>query len=284
MISHFEDIEGVHDIDEFVGDMRKSNTTAHIKTSFAIHLEVAAGVVTVRSKPRMMACVAWSEPSVLYDANATTAKTPSPEMTPSTCSWKKWPRLPFVMETLNKFYSGQHTHPVCIGPNAKREMLGFLRSKYVTLQPPTPPKWINWNFRTMMSQESTLPNDTSAEVELSDSSEDSEESEEDTWAPFGCKPKRVRRVVTSDDSEDETVDHIAGKARLSHLIGRTVAKAFNGGVVFRGEVVKVVWVDSAQAHMLSVRYSDGDMEDMTASEVLEHATSSDGATSSDDEL
>ena len=72
------------------------------------------------------------------------------------------------------------------------------------------------------------------------------------------------------DSKDETIDDVAGKAKLAYLVGRTVAKAFSGGIIFRGEIVRADWVESTQSHMLSVRYTDGDTEHMTEEEVLEH--------------
>ena len=148
-------------------------------------------------------------------------------------------------------------------------MLGFFKTKLGPPTRPSPPQWIDWS-RDGCSQETTQPTNN-ADDDKSDSSESAEDADDsDDWAPFGPAHKRtrVRREVT--DSEDETIDDVAGKARLAHLVGRTVAKAFSGGIIFRGEIVRVEWVETTQSHMLSVRYTDGDTEHMTEEEVLEH--------------
>ena len=146
-------------------------------------------------------------------------------------------------------------------------MLGFLAAKVAAPVGPTPPKWIDW-ATSSASQESTQPNDDvtdSSDAAPSDFPADTDDSDE--WSPFAPRPKRIRRVIT--DSEDDTVDYVAEKARLAYLVGRTVAKPFAGGIIFRGAVVRVDWVESTQTHMLFIRYSDGDTEHMSEKDVLE---------------
>ena len=136
----------------------------------------------------------------------------------------------------------------------------------------------DWPYPTQVNRlgeerESTQPTNN-ADSSSSDSPEDSEDESDDSdraWAPFGTKPKRVRRVITSSDSEtddDLTVDNIAGMARLQHYVGVTVAKLFADGIVYRGKVIRVVWVDDVGEHMLRVRYTDMDIEDMSETDVI----------------
>ena len=93
-------------MDKFVAQMRKENTACNIKTSFAIHLAVDGGVVKVRAKPRMAACVQWSPAATLYDANDVN-HTPlqPPDAVPEPRSPKVWTRLPKIVKTLQVTYT-----------------------------------------------------------------------------------------------------------------------------------------------------------------------------------
>ena len=85
-------------MDTFVAAMRSANTVQNLKASFAIHLQVDKGVVTVRSKPRMAARVQWSPTTILYNSNANI--TPPPDAIPQTHPRKLWTRLPKILKTL----------------------------------------------------------------------------------------------------------------------------------------------------------------------------------------
>ena len=151
VLSHFEDVTCVYDVDTFVGGMRAGHVGKHLQKSFSILLVVDKGVVRVQSKPRMMACVPWSEPTVLYDSNTPDAPTPPPTSVPQPHPRKPWPNIAKVKSTLTDFYTRRHLHPVCIGPNAKREMLNFLEN---IGNASDPPQWVDFSASNFVESDS----------------------------------------------------------------------------------------------------------------------------------
>jgi hypothetical protein len=249
-LTHFEDIKCVHDVDTFVGGMRKAHVVKNIQMSMSIHMEVVKGVVSVRSKSRMMSCIPWSESSVLYDANANDAPTPPPSAVPSPHPGKPWSNAKKVKKTLKDFYTGRHVHPVMIGPNAKREMLGFLRN----LGQPgaAPPMWVDWTAREAANV--TEPEETDdAHDSTAEPIHDASDSDDSGWAPFESRIKRVKREYTSESSasaesgessassdDDETLSAVRATVRAS-MKKSTYVPQYSSCEPHRGDIVEVYW-------------------------------------------